>query len=83
MAGQIVNQESPLILVDSGASRSVCGEAWSKWWNENESWKLAWSSRQFRFGAGPLIQSSGTVVIFIHVGEKCTDSNDPLILPVC
>ena len=41
------------------------------------------SERSFRFGAGPLIHSSGTIIIFIHVGENCIDSTKPLASPVC
>ena len=56
---QSVGSASWNSVASIGASRSVCGMNWLKWWCENESFKLEESERQFRFGAGPLIQSSG------------------------
>ena len=83
MTGQQLTDDSPLILLDSGASRSVCGISWLKWWYKGEMFDLKKSTRSFRFGAGPLIQSSGTIVIMVHVNPKCTNSSKPLILPIC
>ena len=83
MTGQVASQESPLILLDSGESRSVCGETWLKWRYKGESAKLNKSARHFRLEASPLIQSSGAIVILIRANEQCDNSTKQLILPVC
>ena len=83
MTGHHVTTESPWILLDSGASRSDCGLTWLKWWNGEDDFKLSQSERSFMFGDGPLIHSSGTIIIFIHVNPQCTDSDKPLVLPIC
>ena len=33
--GHDLNEQSPLILLDSGASNSVAGQKWLAWWNPN------------------------------------------------
>ena len=61
--------ESPLILLGSGASRSAGGLTWLKWWNGWDDFMLSQSERSFRFGGGPMIRSSGTIIIFTRVGQ--------------
>ena len=33
--GHGLGREAPLMLIDSGASRSVCGRKWAEWWFES------------------------------------------------
>ena len=82
MTGQQVTVESPLILLDSGSSRSVCGVSWLKWRYGGNDSELKKIDRPFRFGDGPLIHSSGTIIIFIHVDENCSYSAKHAALPV-
>ena len=83
MTGKHVTVNTPLILSDSGSSRSVCGSSWAKWWRKHEELEFKRSQRSFMFAARPLIRSSGMVVIFNHVDAQCADSIEPLILPAC
>ena len=80
--GHEMARDSPVILVDSGASRSVCGRKWSDWWFESSKPVLAKSQKLFRFGAGPAMQSLGMAAIFIHANSNTTDKNSPVILPI-
>ena len=59
----------------------MCVASWAEWCRKNGEFGLKKSQRSFRFGSGPLIQSSGAVVIFIHVDAQCADCLEPLILP--
>ena len=50
--GHGLGRESPLILIDIGDSRSVCGRKWAEWWFGTPKSNLAEIQKQFRFGAG-------------------------------
>ena len=80
--GHGLGRESPLILIDCGASRSVCGRRWAEWWFGSTKLKLDLSQKQFRFGAGPALKSMGTTTIFIHVEPSTTNKDFPVIVPV-
>ena len=70
------------ILIDSGASRSVCGRKWAEKWFKKEKLEMQSSSKTFRFGAGPTMKSLGTMKIFIQVSQQTTSAKIPVILPV-
>ena len=80
--GREMARDSPVILVDSGASRSACGRKWIDWRFESSKPVLAKSRKLFRFGAGAAMQSLGMATIFTHVSPKATDKNSPVILPI-
>ena len=80
--GHGLGRESPLILIDSGASRSVCGRQWAEWWFGTPKLNLAGSQKQFRFGAGPTLNSLGATVIFIHAQASAANKDVPISLPI-
>ena len=82
MTGQNVTTESPLILLDSGASISVCGLKWLQWWLKGRKYALDQSKKHFRFGDGPLIHTARTTTVSIFANKESTDSKGPLILPI-
>ena len=80
--GHGLGRESPLILIDIGASRSVRGRKWAEWWFGTSKLTLDMSKKQFRFGAGPTLKSMGTTVILIHVQSSTTNKDCPIVLPI-
>ena len=80
--GHGLGRESPLILIDSGASRSAFGRQWAEWWFETSKLNLTGSRKQFRFGSGPSLESLGTTVIFIHAKSTTANKDIPIIISV-
>ena len=80
--GHGLDRESPLILIDSGASRSVCGRKWAEWRFGTSELKLKKSQKQFLFGAGPAMKSLGTTIVLIHALPSTTNKTVPIVLPV-
>ena len=70
------------ILIDSGASRSVCGRKWAEKWFQTKNLESQPSAKQFRFGAGPSMKILGVIKIFIQVIQGTTDAKIPAVLPV-
>ena len=80
--GHGLGRESLLILIDSGASRSVCGRQWAEWWFESSKLNLAVSQKQFRFGSGPSLKILGAATIFIHAKPPTANKDIPIIVPI-
>ena len=79
--GHALGRESPLIRIDSGSSRSVCGRQWAEWWFGTPKLVLIPIQKHFRFGAAPDLQSLGTSAILIYAQPSNTDKNIPIVLP--
>ena len=71
----------PPILIDSGASCSVVGEAWLCSWGKELRWPARKvSDRQFRFGDGPPFTSLGELALPITIPKERTSDGKNHVL---
>ena len=66
------------ILIDSGASFSVAGRTWLQAWDASLVEKLQYSSRSFKFGAGPSTPSLVAVLISLDIPLGNNPRNSPM-----
>ena len=71
--GHELNEKSPLILLDSGASITEAGQKWLKWWDTRKIPLQQEDTINFRFGNGPPRPSQGTCVMTITIPPETTN----------
>ena len=80
--GRAAGRDSPLILIDSGSSRSVCGRKLVEWRFHSAKIELESSKKNFIPGASHAMKILGMVAISIRADAEPTDSKTTAILPV-
>ena len=78
--GHLLSDESPLMLLDSGASLSVAGQPWLDWWSKNTQVLKHAESINFKFGDGPPRPSLGTCILQIKLLPNVTNQPKEHIL---
>ena len=78
--GHGLNDQSPLMLLDSGASITVAGQGCLKWRNPSPTILSSGESINFRFGGGPARPSQGSCVLQITLPPKVANNSQNQVL---